>query len=498
MNLRTSKNLTSQQVNAGLKLVMADGLMAEAMVVFTSGTFLTAMAIHMGATNFHIGMLSALPTFTTVFQLLSVWLVRRFKNRRVVAALFNLLARIPIVAIGLIPFLFSGTTSLQVLFIMLFFQHIFGDIAGASWYSWMKDLIPSDTMGAYFSRRTRLSQILNITLSLATALCMDYIKAHYPSSEQLAYNVMFLIGGSLGLISVGLLLGTPEPQPQPMEDKLMQLVSKPLKNKNFKKLVFFNSFWAFALNLATPFFSVYMMKTIGLPLSYIIGLGILGQISGIFSLKLWGKYSDWFSNKTIISICAPLYVACIIGFAFTAMPDNRMMTLLMLLAIHIVSGSAVAGINLALTNIGIKLAPQHEAIAYISIKNMFVAACSTIAPLIGGLAADFFATHPFVWNMQFGSSHGMLNLTLLHLQGWNYFFVIGGLLALMSLKFLGRIQEEGEVDRDRVVIHMRVQARHRMRKNLGRDMAERIYQPSAVVKRKLKTYRAQQMLKRSA
>src|ERR1700709_336426 len=130
MNINPSKNITELQLNKGLKYVTADGLSAEAMVVFTSGTFLTAMAIHMGATNFQLGLFAALPTFTTIFQLVAVWLVQRLNNRRGITALFNLLARLPIIAIGLLPFLFTGGTSVEVLFLLLFFQHIFGDIAG--------------------------------------------------------------------------------------------------------------------------------------------------------------------------------------------------------------------------------------------------------------------------------------------------------------------------------------------------------------------------------
>ncbi|WP_345955395.1 MFS transporter [Mucilaginibacter sp. PAMB04168] len=485
MNLRPSEFLADSQVKKGLNMVMADGMTSEAMVVFTSGTFLTAMAVNMGATNFQLGLFAALPTFTTVFQLFSIWMVRRFNNRRVITALFNFLARLPILAIGIIPFVFSRGTSIQVLLLMLFFQHVFGDIAGASWNSWIKDLVPGQQLGAFFSRRSRMAQVLNVTLSLTTAIGIDYIKVHYPQQEILTYHILFLLGGALGLASVAFLLRTPEPQAQVMDDRLLKLFGKPLKNKNFKNLLIFNSFWAFALNLATPFFSVFMLKTIGLPLSYIIGLGILGQISGILSLKIWGNYSDWFSNKTIISICAPLYITCILAFAFVGMPESKLVSVLMLIAIHVFSGVATAGINLALSNIGFKLAPKHESIVYISTKNMFVAFFSTIAPMLGGLMADFFATHPFTWNMQFSTAAQTQNITVLNLQGWNYFFIIGGLLALSSLRFLSKIKEEGEVDKDVVVTHMQVRFRSRVRYNLGREVTNSIYHPSATMKRKV-------------
>jgi MFS family permease len=494
MNLQPSKYLTQNQVDSGLKLVIADGMTAEAMVVFTSGTFLTAMAISLGATNFQLGLFAALPTFTTMFQLVSIWLVQRFNNRRFITALFNLLARLPIIAIGFIPFLFTGGTSVQVLFLLLFFQHVFGDIAGASWNSWMKDLVPDKQLGVFFSKRTRMAQTLNVTLSLATAFCIDYVKVHYPADEIRSYNILFLIGGALGLLSVGFLLRTPEPQAQKIDLKLSKLFMLPLQNPNFKNLLVFNSFWAFALNMATPFFSVYMLKTIGLPLSYVISLGIIGQLSGILSYKLWGQYTDRFSNKTIISISAPLYAVCIMLFAFAAMPAAKLPLIGLLTLIYMISGWSAAGINLALNNIGLKLASKNEAIAYLSVKNMFVAFFSTIAPIAGGLLADYFATRQFNWNMQFKSAGSVTNFTLISLQGWNYLFIIGGLLALFSLRVLSRVNEQGEIDKVRAVIHMRAGLRRRLRANLGHQVADRIYLPTIIARRRMKKILKQKRL----
>jgi MFS family permease len=485
MNLRPTEKITNNQLNSGLNYVIADGLSAEAMIVFTSGTFLTAMAIHMGATNFQLGLLAALPTFTTIFQLASIWLVQKFNNRKAITALFNLLARLPLIAVGVMPLLFTGTTTIQVLLVLLFFQHIFGDIAGASWNSWMKDLIPGERLGSFFSKRSRMAQTLNVTLSLATALCIDYVKKHYPAHEITAYTTLFLAGGVLGMFSVFLLLRTPEPKPIIMNDNVMNMFGKSLKNKNFRNLLAFNSLWAFALNLATPFFAVFMLKTIGLPLSYVIGLAIISQLSSIAFLKLWGNYSDRFSNKTIINICAPLYITCILAFAFTAMPSSPITVLGILIIIHVISGLSTAGINLALSNIGIKLAPKNEAIVYITAKNMFVAFFSTIAPMIGGLLADFFATHQILWNLELKSTGSISNIKMLDLQGWNYFFIIGGLLAMLSLKLLAKVKEDGETHKDKVRIHMRAAFRNKLRKNFGREITNNLYAPSLAIRRKV-------------
>ena len=86
LNLHPSRKLSAGQIQRGLNLVIADGMTSEAMVVFTSGAFLTIMAIQLGATNFQLGLFAALPTFTTIFQLFSIWLVRKLNNRRLIAA----------------------------------------------------------------------------------------------------------------------------------------------------------------------------------------------------------------------------------------------------------------------------------------------------------------------------------------------------------------------------------------------------------------------------
>ncbi|MBS1524899.1 MAG: MFS transporter [Bacteroidetes bacterium] len=483
MNLKPVKNLSEDQLKSGLKLVVADGLSAEAMVVFTSGTFLTAMAIQMGASNFQLGVLAALPTFTTIFQLLSIWLVQKFKNRRAITAFCNFMARVPLIAIGVLPFLFTAGTSIEILIVMLFFQHIFGDLAGASWNAWMKDLIPGSKLGSFFSHRSRMAQTLNVSLSLATALGLDYIKSHYPASEIMVYHLLFLAGGMLGMVSVVLLLRTPEPEASKIDGNLFALFSRPLKNRNFRNLLIFNSCWAFALNLATPFFAVFMMKTMGLPVAYIIGLGIISQLSSIVSIKIWGRYSDRFSNKNIVAFCAPLYIACILAFAFAATPGNIHTMLALLVVIHVISGLSTAGINLSLSNIGIKLAPNNEAIAYITAKNMFVALFSTLAPVVGGLMADFFVSHRIEWNLHLGFI-GMHHLHLLTLQGWNYFFIIGGVLALISLRLLKQVNEKGEIRNRRMVIHMQSRFRSKLRDRLGYNVTAKLYYPQAVMHRR--------------
>ncbi|HYH16815.1 MAG TPA: MFS transporter [Flavisolibacter sp.] len=456
MKFKTSEHLTNQQVQSGLKLVIGDGLTAEAMVTLTGGTFLMAMAVGMGASNFQIGLLASLPTFTNIFQLISIWLVQKYNNRRAVMVISSFFARTPLFIIGLLPFLFSTGTSVQVLIFLLSFHYFFGSIAGASWNSWMKDLVPENILGTYFSRRSRLTQTLNVVLSLVLALSLDYIKKYYPQMELTAYSIMFVVGALIGMLGVYFLSRTPEPRSYLAKENLFKLFGKPLKDKNFRQLLAFNSFWAFALNIATPFFSVYMMKSLNLPLSTIIGLGLLAQVSSIFSIQMWGRYSDQYSNKTIMSIAAPIYIACILAWTFTAMGSTSMIVLGLLAIINVFTGISTAGINLTLNNICLKLSPKDESIVYISARNIIVAFVSAVGPMVGGWLADFFSKRNLQWNINWEGPKGSAVVSLIDLHNWNFLFLIGGLLAMISLYLLRNVNEEGEVEKGIVIGKMRV------------------------------------------
>jgi MFS family permease len=454
MNLRPKKELTEAEINTGLKLVIGDGLAAEAMTTLTGGAFLVAMAILMGASNFQIGLLAALPTFTNVFQLLSIWLVRRYNNRRAISVICSLLARFPLLIVGTLVLLFSRY-SISLLIFFLFFYYFFGSISGPSWNSWMKDLVPEKSLGAYFSRRSSYTQTLNVVLSLTLAFVVDYIKKHYPGYELTTYATMFVLGGIIGLSGAIILSKTPEPQSFLARENIFRLFKRPLQNANFRRLLIFNSAWVFALNLATPFFTVFLLKSMHFELSYIIGLSIVSQLCSILTIRIWGNYADRYSNKTIIAICAPLYILCIIAWCFVGIYSRFYANLTLLVGIFMVTGIATAGINLSLTNIGLKLAPRQEAIVYLSVKNIITSAFSSIAPLIGGILADYFIQRHLSITATWGGPNLTKVLRLVELHEWNFLFAIGALLAFVALEFLVPVKEVGEVEKDVVVKVMR-------------------------------------------
>lgn len=463
MNLKPKEVLTDSEVSRGMKVVIWDGLASEMMTTFTGSAFLVAMALLMGANNVQIGILAALPTFTNIFQLISIWLVRRFSNRRAIAVICAFLARFPLVCIGISALAFSGS-SISILIFFLFFYYLFGSIAGPSWNSWMKDLIPENMLGEYFSRRSRYNQMLDVVLSILLAVLLDYVKSNFPQYELRVYAIFFIIAGIVGTIGGYVLSWAPEPQSYMSKTDIFSLFKQPMKDTNFRRLLMFNSAWVFALNIATPFFTVFMMKELGLAISYIIILSIISQLSSIMTIRIWGIFADRYSNKTIIALSAPIYIVCIIAWCFVGIYSNLYINLALLAGIHIFTGISTAGINLSLTNIGLKLAPKEDAIVYLSLKNIITALFSSVGPLVGGMLADYFADRSLLITAQWITPNVNKVGKIISLHQWNFLFLIGATLALMSLELLSHVKEVGEVDKDVV--------KRVMRTSIKRDLKE--------------------------
>ena len=131
MNFKPFPALRNRQVVHGLNLVIKEGLTSEGMTTLTGGTFLIAMALLLGASNFQIGLIAALPTMTNAFQIITIWLLQRYNNRKVITVISNGLARLPLLLIGLLPLIFSKESSVATILFILSFHYFFGSMAGA-------------------------------------------------------------------------------------------------------------------------------------------------------------------------------------------------------------------------------------------------------------------------------------------------------------------------------------------------------------------------------
>ena len=459
-HLLPQPQLTSAERERGLRLVLYDGVASQAMQTFTGGAFLVAFALQLGASNAQIGLLSAIPTLANVFQLWSVRLVQRYPRRQVVVyastlgrSMFFLIAAIPFLPVTLpVLVLLLGTVVLQVNL----------SVAGGSWTSWMHDLIPRERLGQFFSQRMVWSQSVGIGLSLACAVGLDALERQTTNSP-LGYVLLFLLGGVAGMAGVWLLARTPEPRIRLIKSRFGELLRQPFRSVNFRALIIYNALWNFAVNLAAPFFTVYLLQQLQFSITYVILLTTLSQVTTVFALRWWGRYADRYGYKSILSLCAPLYLICILGWTFATFPDPHRFTLLLLVGLHALMGVATAGTGLSASSIGLKLAPEGEGTSYLAVISFTNALAAGSSPVVGGLLADFFLKKQLALQLEWSSEEYQRTFSALDVQGWDFFFLFSFLLGLVALYRLAYVQESGEVNEQSLVDEIKLDIQREMR-----------------------------------
>jgi hypothetical protein len=156
MRFAVKDTLTEEEVQSGLRAIITDGMASTSMVTLTGGAFLVAFALKLGASNLVIGLLAAIPPLAQLIQIPSIYLVERIRNRRVISMAASAGGRSFWLLIALIPFLFPTEASLTFLLPAILVNSAFTAVSNCSWNSWMRDLVPQDRLGAFFSRRMRL------------------------------------------------------------------------------------------------------------------------------------------------------------------------------------------------------------------------------------------------------------------------------------------------------------------------------------------------------
>ncbi len=450
MKFKSKESLDEKEVQKGLKFVLFDGVTSHLMGVLTGGVFLVAVALQLGASNFQIGLLAAIPPLVQLVQLPAIFIIEKIKSRKTVAVYSVFAGRLIWFIIAAIPFLFISTAALPALITCILISSVLGGVGGCAWNSWMRDLVPEDRMGAFFSRRLQIAIILGIIVSLLASILIDRWQFIFGSQQIFAYSGLFAAGAVIGLVGVFFLAKTPEKQMVIQNVNFFKLIARTFKDLNFRRLMLFLGSWSFAVNLAAPFFTVYMLKRLELGMSLVVALSVVSQICNFTFLGIWGRATDKFSNKSVLAVSCPLFMLSVLAWAFTTLPDKYFLTLPLLVLIHIVMGTAIAGVTIASGNIGLKLAPKGEATAYLAANTLVNSFAAGLGPIIGGKFADFFAFRNLSILLQWTGPVERFTLQTLSFQHWDFFFVFAFLAGFYALHRLSMVKEEGEVD-DKIV-----------------------------------------------
>jgi len=371
---------------------------ARAFAVMTGvgETYLSAFAIFLRATTPQIGLLASLPPLLGSFiQPVSAWLGRMTGHRKAIVLTGASIQAMAWLPIAVLPMVFPSH-ALPLLIMSAVLYQCGAHLTTPQWASMMGDIVPTRRRGRFFARRTKI-------VSLTTFLALTFgglVLQNFSNWGKTLLGFVLLFGIALmaRLVSVYHLSKMHDPRGQAagVESPVERHWLERLRHSNFARFSVFFAMTQFSVAIASPFFSVYMLRD--LHYSYFAfmtntGMAILAQF---LTLNQWGRISDVFGNRRILAATGMFIPLMPLLWIFSS-------NYWYLLFAQVISGLTWAGFSLSASNFLYDLVSREKRTKYLAIHNMLSNTCLFAGAMLGGYLGMVLPTrltlldHTFNW-----------------------------------------------------------------------------------------------------
>lgn len=267
-----------------------------------------------------------------------------------------------------------------VLLVLVFaLAHFCNAFVGTGASNWMIQLVPNKQLGYYLGTRDAFSLGFTTVVSLVMGRLLDWFRLE--QKEGLGFLFIGTVVLAIAFVNFYCISAIKEPEyKKPTKAlKLTDVLTEPLKNKRFRKVMLFYVIWNIAVQVAGPFFAVYQVAGLKLDYTYIMMTGLIACIARVCTSSMWGKLADKKSWLYVAKLSILL-----LGFTHLAWMFMTIDSYILLQPIlQVTSGIAWGGITISTLNVQYMFAPEEGRVMYVSANGAYAGIVGFISTLAG-------------------------------------------------------------------------------------------------------------------
>jgi MFS family permease len=242
------------------------------------------------------------------------------------------------------------------------------------------DVVPLSWRGRYFATRNFVMGLASMAMTFGIGQLITWLGE--PVGFQWALGLAFIFG----MIASGFFSRirdySEKDQRTPIQSySIRSLVDTLRLDRNFASFCGFTVLWTFSLNLAGPFFNVYLAKDLGATAAIIGFVLVAGKISSLPAQRFFGSLADRWGSRKLMKLIVFIIPILPISWYFVKAPWQA-------IPVSTVGGILWAAMNLASFNMLLDISTQSNRARYSALYQISVALSTAIGAFVGGFIAD--------------------------------------------------------------------------------------------------------------
>ena len=321
-----------------LRAITADGVSFSTMVGLGEA-YVPAFVLAVGLGELVAGMIATLPMLAgALFQLVTPRAVRRLRSYRrwvVACAVLQALSFVPLVAGA-----WAGRIGLVWVCAATVGYWAFGMATGPAWNAWVTSLVPPETRTRFFARRTRAGHAALLAAIMAGGLALEWGRIR--DQELALFAVLFAAAIGARLLSASYLARQSEAPGLATRHRTLRPrgVLEAIRSAGSGGVLAYLLLMQVGVNVATPFFTPYMLGPLGLGYAEFMALTAAALLARVLVMPWLGHVAHRHGTRRVLLIGAlgivPLPSLWLVSHAFAY-----------LLALQLCAGVAWAALEFA-------------------------------------------------------------------------------------------------------------------------------------------------------
>ena len=261
--------------------------------ILVGDAFLAKLLTNIGFSEAETGIVSSLITLAFLFQLVSVFVVRKITNTKLVAILFHTVSQLFFMSLYIIPFLPFAVGLKKPLVIVCILVAYFGNyMVSTVIFRWGNSYVDPKKRASYTAGKEIISLISGMVVSFGTGYIMDRFEA----TDNLHGGFIFAAAAILifcisDLVMLLLIKNNVKPKAEKGSHASMKdIIENTIFNKNFLSVVILMILWDSSRYIVVGFLGTYRNMLFDLSVVQIIN--VAGQLARALLSKPFGRYTE--------------------------------------------------------------------------------------------------------------------------------------------------------------------------------------------------------------